>query len=215
MFRVISLCTVAAVVLAPGALAADAPTFEVLDRELNFYKVQAGLQGDSNAQLEFEGLAYYAIFDLVLEVLNDPEHPKHEATKAAWDANHAYIKEVSPMVSSMLGNLVPLLITSSSEYAEGFEESAKQYAPNFEAAKTVQPLATTTEDGKYAWFHGAADADCDGVNNRDELAAVAEGWRAETDADGNVKAGTGRPVTEEERKKFVEEALSGKNDCLK
>lgn len=193
----------------------EAPTFKKLDGELSFYKGKAGMGDLECEQCEFGGVAYHNIFDMFLTVMNDPKHPKHAETRRAWEANHAKFKEQARMVSMMMGNLVPLLITTSGRYAKDFQEGAKLYAPSFNPADYVQPLAVTVGEGdeaeKAAWFHGDADADGDGVKNRDELLAVAPNWLAVKDENGATKQGTGVGVTKEDRDRYVAEALGCTN----
>ena len=216
----IAACVVS-VLCAGGAWAADAPvaatpapatlTFEKLDRELTFYKGRAGLEGETNAQCEANGIAYYALFDLFLKVMNDPEHPRHKATKKVWDDNQAKFREQAPMVAMMLGNAIPLLISADEGYARGFAEGAKQHAPNFSPEDYVQPMSTVVGEGdkarKVAWYHGLADADGDGVSNEEELLAIAPNWRPVKDGAGVKKEGTGLGVTPDDREKFLEAAL--------
>ena len=198
-----------------AAAAPTGPAFAKLDKEFTFYRSKTEVKGETNAHCEFDGVAYYNVFDLFLTAMNDPKNPKHAETKKAWDANLAKFKEQGGMVSMMMGNFVPLMITLSDGYAKGFGEGAKEFAPNFNPADYTQPLAITVGEGdraeKVAWFHGAADADGDGVKNRDELLAVAPNWRPVRDENGAIKEGTGLGVTEEDRDKFIEEALGCPN----
>jgi len=219
-------CLAALAAISMQALAVDVPTFEQLDKELNSYKGRAHLEGATNAHLDMDGLAYYCVFDLVLTVLNNPEHPKYAETKKAWDTNQAKFVEQAGLVALMMGkNLLPLLITSSEKYAEGFKDGAKLYAPLFNPSDYLHPFParhgegdgaspdTTSPDvgSAFAWFHAFADADGDGISNKDELLKVAPNWLPVKDANGTVKEGTGLGVTEEERDKFVEEALGCKS----
>jgi len=209
-----SLLTGCGIVLAisSAVLAAEIPTFAQLDGELTRYKGRAGLKGDTNAHLEMGGIAYYCLFDMFLTVLNDPKHPKYDETKKAWDSNHDTFQKQAGFIARAMGsNLMPLLITSSESYAEGFQEGAAQYAPDFNAADYIQPLPVSIGEGekasRAAWFHGAADADGDKVTNKNELVAVAPNWLPVKDEQGLKKEGTGLGVTEEDRDRFIKEAL--------
>lgn len=198
--------------LGTAAVASDAPTFEQLDKELTKYKPRANLVGDTNAQLEFEGMPYYCLFDLFLTVMNDPEHPRHEETRKAWEHNHAKFREQAGLVSTFMGrNLIPLLITSSAKYTRDFQQGAARHAPRFNPQDYVQPGPVTIGEGErayaVAWFHPAADADGDGVTNRDTLTPLVPNWRPVLNETGRVKKGTGLGVNEEQRDAFVEKAL--------
>jgi hypothetical protein len=192
------------------------PTFKKFNSELASYKGKADMGHLECHQCEFSGVAYHNIFDMFLTVMKDPKHPKHAETRKAWEANHAKFKEQARFVSLMMGgNLIPILITTSDQYAKAFQENAKLYAPSFDPEDYVQPLAITVGEGdkaeKAAWFHGHADADGDGVTNRDELLAIAPNWLAMKNEDGTTKEGTGLGVTEEARDRYVVEALGCKS----
>jgi hypothetical protein len=198
--------------ISSAVLAAEIPTFAQLDGELTKYKGRAGLEGDTNAHLEMGGVAYYCLFDMFLTVLNDPKHPKYDETKKAWDSNHDTFRKQAGLIARVMGkNLMPLLTTSSESYAKGFQEGAAQYAPGFNPADYTQPLPISVGEGenanRVAWFHGAADADGDKVTNKNELAAVAPNWLPVKDEQGLKKEGTGLGVTEEDRDRFIKEAL--------
>ncbi len=197
------------------AVPPEVAAFQKLDSEFTFYRTKAPVKGETNAHCEFDGIAYYNIFDMFLTVKNDPKHPKHAETMKAWETNQAKFAEQGGMIKMMMGNLVPLMITLSDGYAKGFGENTKDFAPTFNPADYVQPMAITVGEGdraeKVAWFHGAADADGDGVKNQDELLAVAPNWRPVTDENGVVKEGTGLGVTEEDRDKYIAEALGCTN----
>jgi hypothetical protein len=209
--RLITGCGIL-LVISSAVLAAEIPTFAQLDGELTKYKGRAGLKGDTNAHLEMGGVAYYCLFDMFLTVLNDPKHPKYGETKKAWASNHDTFQKQAGFIARAMGsNLMPLLITSSESYAKGFQEGAAQYAPDFNAADYIQPLPISIGEGEKAnrvgWFHGAADADGDGVINKNELVAVAPNWLPVKDEQGLKKEGTGLGVTEEDRDRFIKEAL--------
>ena len=201
--------------VAGAAPAAEIPTFEQLDKELAIFKVPAKMVGETNAHLGQDGLPFHCIFDLFLSVMNDPEHPKHAETKAAWDANQAKFSEQAAAIAAVMGkNLMPLMITSSQAFAEGFKKGAAQYAPDFDPADYLRPGAVTVakEDGAHevAWFNGEADANGDGTSNSDTVTAIAPGWAPTKDDAGTVTdPGTG--VSKEQRDQFLQQALKKKD----
>ena len=190
---------VALMLLATAAAAAPIPTFEQLDKELFKYEKRAHLEGETHAHLEIDGLAFHCLFDLFLTVLNNPEHPKYTETRKAWDHNYDAFRKQAGLVAQFMGkNLFTLLITSSENYARGFKDGSKAYAPRFRPDDYMHPLPVNVRYGaktdRVAWWHGAADADGDATANADELLAIAPDWRA-------------RGVTEDERACFIRAAL--------
>lgn len=199
-------------VLMPLAEATDIPGFDQFDKDLSKYKNRAELEGDTNAQLDFEGLPYYALFDLFLTVMANPDHPYHAETRDAWEHNRDTYRSQARMVSMGLGKaMIPLLLTSSEDYCVAFRDNTTKYAPRFAPADYRQPVSKKVKmkesEYRLSWFHPLADADGDGITNRDELLAIAPNWRRVKQEDGSLKPGTGIGVTEAERDRFVQEAL--------
>jgi len=212
MFRRFTIITLGILLGIGTAVAAEGPTFEQLDKELTTFKPHAKLVGEANAHLGQDGLPFYCMFDLFLTVMNDPEHPKHGETKAAWDANQAKFNEQAGMIANVMGkNLMPLMVTSSQAFAEGFKKGAAAYAPDFEPADYARPGAMTVGEGdgahEVAWFKGMADANGDGTSNSDALSAIAPGW-APTKGEDGIVTDPGKGVSQDQREQFVQGALN-------
>ena len=204
------LVVVLVLFIAGVCCAAPIPTFEKLDKELTKYKYRADLTGKSNAHLQMDGLAFHCMFDLFLAVMQDPDHPKYEETKKAWDNNYDMFSKQAGFIAQFMGhNLFPLLITTSAAYATGFKEGAALYAPRFEPKDYFQPLAIEICMGgktdKVAWWHGAADADGDGISNAEELKIAVPKWDMITVADS--RQGSEYGVTKADRELFISKAL--------
>ena len=200
MFAAAAVMSAALLGACPAARGAPIPTFKQLDKQLTKYKPRAGLEGPTNAHLDMEGLPFYCLFDLFLSVMLEPGHARHAETKQAWDRNYAAFQKQAALVACFMGrDLFPLLITTSEQYAVGFQEGSARHAPKFNPADYVRPSPTEIlkegEVDRVAWWHAAGDADGDGVSNADELRAVAPEW------------GPGKGVTEADRDRFVEAAL--------
>lgn len=175
------------------------------------------MRGETEALHSFRGLDYVNVFDLFLEVMHDPDHTKHEATKRAWERNYTKFQEQGSMVATLFGNLVPVLMAADEDYAEKFAKGAEFITKKIDPDDYLQPLATWVNgDGigrQVGWFHALADADCDGVTNQEELQAISPNALPVFAEDGTVKEGTGVDQTDEQRKEFVSEALGPDNSC--
>ena len=197
VFSLLAACVaVAGPETAPPA--APVPTFEQLDKELTKYKGKANLKGDSNAQLETDGLAFYCLFDLFLTVMNNPNDPHYAETRKAWDRNYNHYQDHAGFVAGIMGrNILPLLITTSDLYTKDFQHGSRFVAPRFKPEECLHPLQKEIMvDGKpdhVAWWHGGATVDGKGKTNAAILSEIAPDWKK-------------KGVTLEDRERFVREA---------
>jgi len=198
---VVSLLAAGVAVAAPetAPTAAPVPSFEQLDKELTKYKGKADLKGDTNAQLETDGLAFYCLFDLFLTVMGNPNDPRYAETRKAWDQDYGHYQDHAGFVSGIMGkNILPLLIATSDLYAKDFKHGSRFVAPRFKPEECLHPLQKEIKvDGQQdhvAWWHGTVDAKGDGKTNAARLLEIAPNWKQ-------------KGVTKEDRERFVRETL--------